>query len=91
MAKLARASPDGQWIADLATMIQVSIVGYATSGAFLGLAYFDLYYHLIAIVILLKVQVQKLSEQSITAPAQEARDIRGLRQQAAVVGRVIGK
>jgi len=91
MAKLARASPDGQWIADLATMIQVSIVGYATSGAFLGLAYFDLYYHLIAIVILLKVQVQKLSEQSITAPAQGARDIRGLRQQAAVVGRVIGK
>ena len=33
-------------------MIQVSMVGYATAGAFLGLSYFDLYYHLIAITVL---------------------------------------
>ena len=91
IAKMTGTRPDGQWMADLARMVQVSVIGYATSGAFLGLAYFDLYYHLIAIVILLKVQVQKLSEQSITAPAQEARDIRGLRQQGAVVGRFAGK
>ncbi len=91
IAKMTGTHPDGQWMADLARMVQVSVIGYATSGAFLGLAYFDLYYHLIAIVILLKVQVQKLSEQSITAPAQEARDIRGLRQQGAVVGRFAGK
>jgi probable O-glycosylation ligase (exosortase A-associated) len=41
-----------QWAADLAGMIQVSLVGYAVGGAFLGLAYFDLYYHLIALIIL---------------------------------------
>ena len=39
-------------MADLARMLQVSVIGYATSGAFLGLAYFDLYYHLIAFVVL---------------------------------------
>ena len=36
-------------------MIQVSMIGYATGGAFLGLACFDLYYDLIAIVVILHV------------------------------------
>jgi probable O-glycosylation ligase (exosortase A-associated) len=36
----------------LARMLQVSLIAYATGGAFLGLAYFDLYYHLIVLTIL---------------------------------------
>jgi probable O-glycosylation ligase (exosortase A-associated) len=40
--RLARRSPEAKWAADLAAMIQVSMIGYAGSGAFLGLAYFDL-------------------------------------------------
>jgi hypothetical protein len=32
-------------------MVQVSMVAYATAGAFLGLGYFDLYYTLIVMVI----------------------------------------
>jgi hypothetical protein len=35
-------------------MVQVSFVGYASAGAFLGLAYFDYYYTLVALVILCK-------------------------------------
>lgn len=42
-----------RWASDLAAMIQTSMVGYASSGAFLGLAYFDLYYILIALVVVL--------------------------------------
>ena len=34
-------------------MVQVCLVGYAVGGAFLGLAYFDLYYHLIAVLVIL--------------------------------------
>lgn len=41
------------WAGDLAAMVQVCLVGYAVGGAFLGLAYFDLYYHLIAILVIL--------------------------------------
>lgn len=59
--KQAKSHPEGQWIADLASMVQVSLVGYAASGAFLGLAYFDFYYHLIALVVLLKLQSRQLS------------------------------
>lgn len=53
-----------QWMRDLMAMLQVSLVGYAASGAFLGLAYFDLYYNLIAIVIIChKLVNDKLKEE----------------------------
>jgi len=50
--RLAKRNPELKWAADLAAMLQVSLIGYAVSGAFLGLAYFDYYYHLIAIAII---------------------------------------
>jgi probable O-glycosylation ligase (exosortase A-associated) len=43
--------PGRKWAADLARMLQVSMIGFASAGAFLGLANFDLYYHLIAIMV----------------------------------------
>ena len=51
--KKAKHYDDMLWASDLATMIQVSIVGYAVSGAFLELATFDLYYVLASMVIVL--------------------------------------
>ena len=36
-------------------MIEVSLFGFLVSGAFLGLANFDLFYQLVAMVIILKV------------------------------------
>jgi probable O-glycosylation ligase (exosortase A-associated) len=50
--RLCKKDPGRKWAADLAAMIQVSMIGYATAGAFLGLSYFDLYYHLIAITVM---------------------------------------
>jgi probable O-glycosylation ligase (exosortase A-associated) len=47
-----RKDPDRKWASDLAAMTQVSMVGFATGGAFLGLAYFDYYYHLVIILVL---------------------------------------
>lgn len=47
------------WARDLASMIQVSIIGYAVGGTFLGLAYFDLYYHLVAIALLVRAYVSR--------------------------------
>ena len=44
--------PARKWAADLAAMIQVSLVGYGVGGAFLGLAYFDLAYHMMIMLIL---------------------------------------
>ena len=47
-----RAYPDLEWARDLATMLQVSLVVYAVAGAFLNLAFFDLFFHMIVIMIL---------------------------------------
>jgi len=57
--KHTRDRPDLRWARDLASMTQVSIIGYAVGGAFLGLAYFDLYYHLIAVIVLTRVLVER--------------------------------
>ncbi|MEO1574315.1 MAG: putative O-glycosylation ligase, exosortase A system-associated, partial [Pseudomonadota bacterium] len=51
-ARMCKNVPELAWISDLNKLVQVSLVGYAVGGAFLGLAYFDLYYHYIAIVVI---------------------------------------
>ena len=54
----SRRLPDAQWICNLCMMIQVSLVGYAVGGAFLSLAYFDLPYYLLVLVVISKVWVR---------------------------------
>ena len=48
---MTKEQPELRWAYDLAAMIQVSLVGYMVAGAFLSLAYFDLFYLLVAIVV----------------------------------------
>lgn len=50
--KRCKHDPDKKWASDLAAMVQVSLIGYSVGGAFLGLAYFDLPYHLMIIILL---------------------------------------
>jgi len=54
VTRAARDRPDLLWVTRLARMTQVSLIGYTVGGLFLGLAYFDLPYHLMAILVLLK-------------------------------------
>lgn len=66
----AKNNPDLRWESDLASMVQVSLIGYAVSGAFLGLSYFDYYYHLVAItVILYGLTNQQLKASPALSPA----------------------
>ena len=59
IVKNAKNNPETKWMADLASMVQVSIAAYVAGGSFLGLAYFDYYYHLIAILVVTKVMLEK--------------------------------
>ena len=43
-----------KWAHDLASMCQVCIIGFAVGGAFLTLAYYDLYYDIITILVVLE-------------------------------------
>ena len=63
-----RGSPDLQWAFDLVTMVQVCLVGYVVAGAFVGLAYFDLYYHLLANIVLTNILVERQLDQTVEEP-----------------------
>ena len=67
----AKNIPDLAWTADLAAMLQTSLVGFAVGGAFLGLSYFDLYYHLIALLVVLRAIVKKETEKHYVGGVDE--------------------
>lgn len=58
-ARLCRKMPDMIWVAEMMRMVQVSLVAYWTAGLFLGLAYFDYYYTLLAIIFATSHLVKK--------------------------------
>jgi probable O-glycosylation ligase (exosortase A-associated) len=68
VAKQSAADPQLKSMGDLTRMVQASLVAYATGGAFLGLAYFDLFYHLSAIVVIATVITRKAMRPSRVAP-----------------------
>ena len=65
--------PELKWANDLAAMTQVSILGFAACGAFLGLAYFDYYWHLVAMLVILDHLVKQhlATAQAVTVPARK--------------------
>lgn len=54
LRKLTKGRADLQWVYRLAGMCQVSLVGFTVGGAFLSLAYFDLPYNLMVIIVVTK-------------------------------------
>lgn len=54
---LTKKNADLQWANSLARMLQACLVAYAAGGMFLGLAYWDLYYHFVVLVLLLREHV----------------------------------
>jgi probable O-glycosylation ligase (exosortase A-associated) len=57
--KRCKPVPELRWAADLAAMSQVSLIGYATGGAFLSLVYFDLPYYILLIVVVTDLVVAR--------------------------------
>ena len=64
--RVGKKQPENLWARDLGAMIQVSLVGYMSAGAFLGLAYFDYVYNLVAVVVVVHHLVTV--QQSNTVP-----------------------
>lgn len=62
--RACKGNADLEWAEILARMLQVALVGYMVSGAFLGLAYFDYLYHIIAIMVVLKALVLMKGDQT---------------------------
>ncbi|MBF0309559.1 MAG: putative O-glycosylation ligase, exosortase A system-associated [Magnetococcales bacterium] len=63
--RMVRSRPDLVWAKELASMVQNSLIGYAVAGAFLGMAYFDVPYHMTSVMVVLYLAVKKAVQ---TAP-----------------------
>jgi probable O-glycosylation ligase (exosortase A-associated) len=57
--KQCKTIPELAWAGNLAAMLQVSLIGYWVGGAFLNLAYWDLPYLLIALLVILDQLVKE--------------------------------
>ena len=63
----ARVVPELGWVVSLASMLKVSLVGFAVGGAFLSLAYWDMSYYLIVTTVALRNLVAGVTARSWTS------------------------
>jgi len=84
IVRQARGREDLAWLADLSKSIQVGLIAYAAGGAFLGLSYFDLYWHMVAIIVVAKVLMQQYLASPATGPVGQSSTL--LRQSAGFPG-----
>jgi len=51
---ITRRLPEMAWVKNYATMLRASLIAYATGTVFLGLSYWDIFYHIVFISVLVK-------------------------------------
>ena len=71
----AKKNPDLKWAQDLGAMVQVSLAGYLSAGAFLGLGYFDYIYHLIAVAVVVRHLVKAQKPVGLVPTASESQAV----------------
>jgi probable O-glycosylation ligase (exosortase A-associated) len=59
LIKMGAKQAESKWCVDLGTMAQVSLLAYGVGGAFLSLAYFDLPYDIMVVVVCARIWVQQ--------------------------------
>jgi probable O-glycosylation ligase (exosortase A-associated) len=69
--------PDMVWMGTLSRMVQVSLVAYASAGAFLGMAYFDYVYNLVLMVVVCRaiLAARQPGHQPATTPWRPRRAV----------------
>jgi probable O-glycosylation ligase (exosortase A-associated) len=65
LAKMTAIQPGLEWVPLLMRMVQVSLIGFAVGGAFLGLLHYDLPYYLAAIVVLTEAAVREFETKAV--------------------------
>ena len=76
--------PETQWCIQLASMVQVSLIGYFVGGMFLSLGYFDLPYNLMVLVVLTRAWIAKQSWESEYLDDSLFRFVPGLAKKSSV-------
>ena len=71
LRRKGREHPETTWTADLGAMSQVSLIGYLVGGAFLSLAYFDLPYNILVLVVASRRWLENWQREREVAPAKK--------------------
>jgi putative inorganic carbon (hco3(-)) transporter len=66
------------WLTPYADMMQLSLIAYMVGGAFLGRAYFDLFYQLVIVIVVIKQQAREELDALIQAGDGQINDDRGV-------------
>jgi probable O-glycosylation ligase (exosortase A-associated) len=72
---IIRRNPSLQWAQHYPDMLQMSILAYMVGGAFLGRAYFDFFYHIIAAIVILRQLVLQAQRSPVQEPVKAQRAI----------------
>lgn len=59
LIRMVKGSAEEAWAGQLAAMVQTGLIGYLVAGAFLSLAYFDLPYNMMMMVVLAHAQIAR--------------------------------
>jgi putative inorganic carbon (HCO3(-)) transporter len=68
LARVKRASrklEGSEWIGEFATALQIGLIGYLVAGAFLSLAYYDLFYAYVALAVIMQREVSMRTEKTM--------------------------
>jgi probable O-glycosylation ligase (exosortase A-associated) len=65
MRRRVRGQPAFNWVANYSNMLEICLLAYVVSGAFLPRAYFDLWFQLVAAAALLKILYEQERSQSV--------------------------
>ena len=52
---MCRMLPSANWLVDYTHMVEISILAFMVSGAFLGFVYLDVIYQMVATVVVIKI------------------------------------
>lgn len=72
MRMRVRGEPAFSWIVNYSNMLEICLLGYVVSGAFLPRAYFDLWFQLVAAGALLKILYEQERSQMVTEQESKA-------------------
>lgn len=78
-SKLANSRDDLKWAGSILYYIQFSIVGFAFNGLTINVAYLDLYYYILAFIVLLISHVRQELEKPAPVPSPETSEQKTLR------------
>jgi putative inorganic carbon (HCO3(-)) transporter len=62
-----RAGPDSEWVVSVTEMLQAALIAYIIGGTFVDLNYFDIFYQLVAVSIMIATVAPRLAQREAVA------------------------